>query len=87
MNEVKRKRKLSEYYDKIIQGNAAMTVEDVKIKDDIQMIFSMGISKSSMVLTESKVKSNARFKEEIDKSRENIVEYAIKHHLETSDKI
>ena len=46
LNEVKRKRKLSEYYDKIIKGNAAMTVEDVKIKDDLQMVFSMGVSKA-----------------------------------------
>ena len=46
LNEVRRKRKLSEYYDKIIQGNAAMTVEDVKIKDDVEMVFHMGMNKS-----------------------------------------
>ena len=38
LNEVRRKRKLSEYYDKIIQGNAAMTVEDVRIQDDLEMV-------------------------------------------------
>ena len=48
LNEVRRKRKLSEYYDKVIQGNAAMTVEDVKIKDDFSMVLSMGVSKSSL---------------------------------------
>ena len=87
LNEVKRKRKLSEYYDKIIQGNAAMTVEDVKINNDVQMIFQMGLSKAMAPVAESKFKSNARFKEEIDKSRENILEHAIEHHLSALDKI
>ena len=62
LSEVKRKRKLSEYYDKIVQGNAAMTVEDVRIKDNIEMVLNMGANKS-IHLVENQARTNTRFKD------------------------
>ena len=35
-----------EYYEKVIQGKAAMALEDVKINDDFEKIFHLGLEKA-----------------------------------------
>ena len=68
-----------EYYDKIIQGNPARTVEDIKVHEDVENIFHLGLALGHH--SEVNMKSNSRFLEKADISRENIVELILKNHL------
>ena len=46
--ETTRKRKLAQYYDKVIKFKSAMTIEDVKVKDDVENILHLGLSMTKL---------------------------------------
>ena len=70
VNELNRKKRLLEYYNKVIKGEAAETIEDVKYGgDSVEEIFHLSLPESQ--------KSNNRFKEKHDESRIGVVDYAI----------
>lgn len=46
--ETTRKRKLAQYYDKVIKFKPAMTIEDVKVKDDVENILHLGLSMTKL---------------------------------------
>ena len=79
--ETTRKKKLAQYYDKVIKFKPAMTIEDVKIKDENENILHLGLSMTK--LNDEPMKStNSRFRDLVDINRNNIIDYACKQHPE-----
>ena len=66
IKEVKKKRKYAEYYDKIIKGQSAMTIEDVKVSQNLQNIFGYAINIS---VSDAKYRENTRIQDKAEKSR------------------
>ena len=46
LSEAIKKRRLAQYYDKVIKGQPAMTLEDVRPKDKLDEILQLGLEKS-----------------------------------------
>ena len=74
MDSVKRNRLIADYYEAVIQGKPAMTIEDIKLVE--------GTLKVGLSFLDQKIDSLTSFKEESEydkRGRRNILEIALKN--------
>ena len=85
IEEVRRTRRIAEYYEKVIKGKRATTVEDI---ENVENIFMYGMdqnqSRSGLILGSSA--SKRRLYDQPDKSREDILDRVLEE-FKTNDDI